>query len=52
MVMLQASLLQRTQALTVLLESAVVQSEQQPQQPLPALAVTFATTQIQVTIHA
>jgi len=45
---LQASLLQCIQALTSLLDSTLAESEQQPQQPLPALAVTFAATQVQV----
>ena len=41
-------MLQRIQALTSLLDSALAESEQQPQQPLPGLAVTFAATQVQV----
>lgn len=48
MLFLQASMLQRIQALTSLLDSALAESEQQPQQPLPGLAVTFAATQVQV----
>ncbi len=45
---LQASMLQRIQALTSLLDSALAESEQHPERPLPGLAVTFAATQVQV----
>ncbi len=45
---LQALMLQRIQALTSLLDSALAESEQHPERPLPGLAVTFAATQVQV----
>ncbi len=41
-------MLQRIQALTSLLDSALAESEQHPERPLPGLAVTFAATQVQV----
>lgn len=45
---LQAVLLVRVEALTSLMQQAVAQSQLQPYLPLPSLAVTFATTQVQV----
>ena len=48
MLCLQASMLQRIQALTSLLNTALAESEQHPERSLPGLAVTFAATQVQV----
>ena len=48
---LQAVLLVRIEALTSLLQQAVAESQQQPHLPLPFLAITFATTQVQVRIQ-
>lgn len=46
--LLQASLLVCVQSVTALMQQANADAEQQPHRPLPALATTFATTQLQV----
>lgn len=46
---LQASMLQRVHTLTALMQQALLAANQHAAQALPALVVTFAATQIQVT---
>ena len=46
--LLQASLLVRVQSVTALMQQAASHAELQPHRPLPALATTFAATQVQV----
>ena len=45
-------MLLRVQALTALLQQALKAGQDQAAQPLPALAVTLAATQVQVTPHS